>query len=109
MLRGHAMHRKLLMLAAIGAALCQPAAAIEPAPPADAIPGKVAPGADAPKTDLPKTDLSKKNGELSDKLSKSNGVIHPEGGLDPKMQKPTPATGAMQVIPPPDAPGAQPK
>jgi hypothetical protein len=98
------MHRKILMLAAIGAALCQPAAAVEPAPPTNAIPGKVAPDADAPKT-----DLSKKNGELSDKLSKSNGVIHPEGGLDPKMQKPAPAAGAMQVIPPPDAPGAEPK
>jgi hypothetical protein len=85
------MHRKILMLAAIGAALCQPAAAVEPAPPTDAIPGKVAPDADAPKTDL------------------SNGVIHPEGGLDPKMQKPAPAAGAMQVIPPPDGPGAEPK
>jgi hypothetical protein len=98
------MQRKLLVLAAIAAALCRPAAAIETAPPTDAIPEKVAPDADAPKT-----DLSKKNGELSDKLSKSNGVIHPEGGVDPKMQKPAPATGAMPVIPPPDAQGAQPK
>jgi hypothetical protein len=98
------MQRKLLVLAAIAAALCRPAAAIEAAPPTDAIPGKVAPAPDAPNT-----DLSKKSGELSDKLSKSNGVIHPEGGLDPKMQKPAPATGAIQVIPPPDAPGAQPK
>jgi hypothetical protein len=98
------MQRKLLVLAAIGAALCRPAAAIETAPPNDAIPGKVAPGAD-----VPKTDLSTKSGALSDKLSKSNGVIHPESGLDPKMQKPAPATGTMPVIPPPDSPGAQPK
>jgi hypothetical protein len=98
------MHRMLLVLAALGAVLCQPAAAIEPAPPTDAIPGKAAPGADAPKT-----DLSKKNGELSDKLNKSNGVIHPEGAVDPNMQKPAPATGSMPVIPPPDSPGAQPK
>jgi hypothetical protein len=98
------MHRMLLVLAALGAVLCQPAAAIEPAPPTDAIPGKVAPGADAPKT-----DLSKKNGELSDKLNKSNGVIHPEGAVDPAMQKPAPATGSMPVIPPPDSTGAQPK
>jgi hypothetical protein len=98
------MHRNLLVLAAIGAALCQPAAAVEAAPPTDAIPGKVAPGAD-----VPKTDLSKKNGELSDRLSKSNGVIHPEGGVDPKMQKPAPAIGTMPVIPPPDARDAQPK
>jgi hypothetical protein len=83
---------------------CGPASAIESAPPTDAIPGKIAPGPDAPKT-----DLSKQNGELSDKLNKSNGVIRPEDGIDPKMQKPTPATGAMPVIPPPDAPGAQPK
>ena len=98
------MHRKLLVLAALGAAFCQPAAAIEPAPPNDAIPGKVAPGADAPNT-----DLSKKKGELSDKLSKSNGVIHPDGAVDPNMQKPAPATGNMPVIRPPDSPGTQPK
>ena len=98
------MHRKLLVLAAIGAALCRPAAAIEPVPPTDSIPGKVAPAPDAPKT-----DLSKKNGALSDKLSKSNGVIHPDGAVDPNMQKPAPATGTMPVIPPPDSSGAQPK
>ena len=98
------MDRKLLVFAAIGAvAFCGPASAIEPAPATDAIPGKTAPGPDAPKT-----DLSKQNGELSDKLNRSNGVIRPEEGIDPKMQKPAPATGTMAVIPPPGAP-AQPK
>ncbi|WP_158818514.1 hypothetical protein [Methylocapsa sp. S129] len=98
------MHRKLLVLAAIGTALCNAAAAQPAAPSTSAIPEKVAPGADAPNT-----DLSKRGGSLSDKLNNSNGVIHPEGAVDPKMQKPAPATGTMPVIPPPGAPDAQPK
>jgi hypothetical protein len=99
----NAMPRKLLIFAAIGAALCSAAAAQQAASPTDAIPEKVAPGA------VPNTDLSKQGGSLSDKLSNSNGVIHPEGAVDPKMQKPAPATGATPVIPPPVAPGVQPK
>lgn len=106
------MHRKLLAFAALGAVLCHAALAqqVAPAPTApppaapDAIPEKLAPGADAPAT-----DLSKQKGSLSDKLNKSNGVIRPEGAVDPKMEKSAPATGATPVIPPPAAPDVQPK
>jgi hypothetical protein len=99
------MHRKLLVLAALGALLCGPALAqTTPKPGPDAIP-EVAPGADPPNANTPKTDLSKQGGNLSDKLNSSNGVIHPEGSVDPQMQKPAPATGATPVIPPPGAPG----
>lgn len=53
----------------------------------------------------PPTDISKKPGNLSDKLNRSDGVIHPEGDIDPAMRKPAPPTGATPVIPPPGAPG----
>jgi hypothetical protein len=55
--------------------------------------------------EVPPTDLSKKNGDLSDKLNSTSGVIRPEGNIDPGMRKPVPAEGAMPVIPPPGAPG----
>lgn len=73
----------------VGAAYSGPASAQSASPPPDAS----APG-----------DPS---GNLSDKLNKSNGVIRPEGDVDPKMQKAAPATGSMPVIPPPGAPGGQ--
>jgi hypothetical protein len=86
-----AMYRKLLVLATAAAALCHAAMAQ---------PAATSSGAN--------TDLSKKNGDLSDKLNKSNGVIHPDDAVDPKMQRPAPATGEMPVIPPPGAPGGAP-
>ena len=101
------MPRKLLAIAIAGAFVCHAAAAQQaataPGAP-NAIPEKLAPGADAPAT-----DLTKKQGSLSDKLKDSNGVIHPDGAVDPKMQKPAPATGEVPVVPPPSAPGVQPK
>lgn len=60
---------------------------------------------DAPHAPAPPTDISKKPGNLSDKLNRNNGVIHPEGDIDPAMRKPAPPTGATPVIPPPGAPG----
>jgi len=61
----------------------------------------------------PKTDLQDKKGDLSEKLDKSNGVIHPQGAVDPGMDKKAPSVGETPVIPPPGAPGsgttAQPK
>jgi len=101
------MSRTITALVFAGAVLCHAAAAQQtaPAPTApNAIPEKLAPGADAPAT-----DLSGKQGNLSDKLNKSNGVIRPEGAVDPKMQKQAPATGSTRVIAPPTAPDAQPK
>ena len=54
----------------------------------------------------PKTDLQNKKGDLSEKLDKSNGVIHPQGPVDPGMNKKPPATGDSPVITPPGAPGS---
>lgn len=75
----------------VSAACCSQALAQSGAP-------AIAPGAEAPNGDNP-------SGSLSDKLDKSNGVIRPQSGVDPKMQKPAPATGSMPVIAPPGAPG----
>lgn len=64
-------------------------------------------------TEAPKTDLQDKKGDLSEKLDRTNGVIHPQGAVDPGMDKKAPAVGDTPVIPPPGAPGsgttAQPK
>lgn len=60
----------------------------------------------APGTAVPDTDVSRKTGTLSEKLSDTNGVIHPQGSVDPGMQKEAPATGTMPVIPPPGSPGS---
>lgn len=58
-----------------------------------------------PDTVAPKTDVQGA-GTLSDKLNASGGVIHPQGDVDPAMQKPAPATGTMPVIKPPGSPGS---
>jgi hypothetical protein len=94
------MDRNFLIFAVVGIALCHPASGQTSAQPLDKISEKAAPGAAAPNT-----DLSTGGGDLSDKLSHSNGVIHPQGAVDPNMQKAAPATGATPVIPPPGAPG----
>jgi hypothetical protein len=97
------MVAKLVVVAALGAALCHPAFAQSTAQPIDKIPEKT-----APNSDPPKTDLSKQGGNLSDKLNATDGVIHPEGAVDPNMQKPAPSTGSMPVIHPPGSPGGAP-
>ena len=53
----------------------------------------------------PPSDVSRQSGTLSDKLNTTSGVIHPEGSVDPGMQKTPSATGAMPVVPPPGSPG----
>jgi hypothetical protein len=76
-------------------------------------PAPAASSAEQPEAQPPKTDLQDKKGDLSEKLDKSNGVIHPQGAVDPGMDKKAPSVGQMPVIPPPGAPGsgttAQPK
>jgi len=47
------------------------------------------------------------SGDLSNKLSQSNGVICPPD-VDQGMKAPTPNTGKMPVIPPPGSPGGNP-
>ena len=44
-------------------------------------------------------------GNLSDKLARSGGVICPLKNVDPEIRQPTPPGGAMPVIPPPGTPG----
>ena len=56
-------------------------------------------------TSKPQTDVGSKGGTLSDKLSDTGGVIHPQESVDPKMQKQAPAAGNMPVIRPPASSG----
>ena len=58
--------------------------------------------------DKPSTDVGAAGGNLSDKLSGTGGVIHPQEGVDAKMQKPAPSTGTTPVIPPPGSSGGNP-
>ncbi|MCW6511232.1 hypothetical protein [Lichenifustis flavocetrariae] len=51
------------------------------------------------------TDIAKRPGTLSEKLNTTNGVIHPQGDVDPGIHKSAPKTGTMPVIPPPGGPG----
>jgi hypothetical protein len=59
----------------------------------------------------PKTDLDNKKGDLSNKLDENNGVVHPQGSVDPGMEKkPPPTAGDTPVIKPPtDDSNVQPK
>ena len=46
---------------------------------------------------------------LSDRLDRSGGVIHPPGNVDPEIRVPPPATGdKMPVVPAPGSPGGDP-
>jgi hypothetical protein len=47
------------------------------------------------------------SGDLSNKLTQSNGVICPPD-VDKGMKAPAPNTGNMPVIPPPGSPGGNP-
>jgi hypothetical protein len=59
----------------------------------------------APKPDpQPCASSSGSSGDLSNKLSRSNGVICPPD-VDQGMKAPAPNTGKMPVIPPPGSPG----
>jgi hypothetical protein len=72
---------------------------------AHATPNDATPGTEPPAATAPGTDLSQHAGTLSDKLNDANGVIHPEGDVDPKMRKKAPSVGTMPVIQPPGSPG----
>jgi hypothetical protein len=47
-------------------------------------------------------------GNLSDKLSRSGGVICPPPGADQEIVTPPPGSGRTPVIPPPGSPGGDP-
>ena len=71
-----------------------------PTAPLDSAPGKGAPGGNPPAQNL------------SEKLNRSNGVIHPKE-VDPGIEKPAPRARDPNVLPPPGtsggAPAPQPK
>jgi hypothetical protein len=50
-----------------------------------------------------------KSDQLSDKLAQSKGVICPPSGIDREMQVTPPGGGELKVIPPPGAPGGDPR
>jgi hypothetical protein len=60
------------------------------------------PPSDGSKTPSAPTDISKQRGALSDKLDRNQGVIHPEAGVDPGMDKQPPQSGSTPVVRPPD-------
>ena len=68
----------------------------------------LAPAARCEEQAAPSSDVSRQDGSLSTKLNATSGVIHPEGSVDPGMQKAPPATGKTPVVPPPGTPGGQP-
>jgi hypothetical protein len=51
------------------------------------------------------SDQDDAQGNLSDKLARSGGVICPPKNVDPEIKQQTPPGGAMPVIPPPGTPG----
>ena len=56
----------------------------------------------------PAAPLNSAPGEnLSEKLNRSNGVIHPKE-VDPTIEKPAPKTGDPNVVPPPGTSGGAP-
>ena len=65
--------------------------------PTDSVPGQTAPGANptAPAQNL------------SEKLNRSNGVIHPKE-VDPAIEKPAPEARDPNVVPPPGTSGGTP-
>jgi hypothetical protein len=65
-----------------------------------------APGKPEP---TPAAPLNSAPGEnLSEKLNRSNGVIHPKE-VDPTIEKPVPKTGDPNVVPPPGTSGGAPE
>ena len=97
------MRKPLSPFVAVGIAACLTSSLARVQTPApgstDAIPET------SPADAAPATDVSRGAGSLSDKLSSTDGVIHPEGSVDPGIQKPAPSTGSMPVIRPPGSTG----
>lgn len=98
-----------LPLAFAETALAQAASPPQPPPapgdPLRTIPEKMEPNSSSENDQRPVAPKAPP-GSLSDKLGKSEGVIQPPSGVDPKMHVPPPAgsQGKMPVIPPPGSP-----
>lgn len=103
----------LVRLAALSAAFLLPAIAAAQAPPVTTPP--IAPKTEQldPKACAPSDTQStvgqsgdlqmKSNGNLSDKLARSDGVICPPGRVDPEIRAPIPPGSTMMPIIPPGA------
>jgi len=85
---------------------CEQVSAQSPmaARPADCAPHPIAPGA----RDNASPGKGRAGEPLADKLARSDGVVCPPTGIDPDIRAPTPETGTMRVIPPPDSAGGDP-
>jgi hypothetical protein len=94
----------LATILALGGGIAWAADSTAPRP-APAVPQ--APGPGAGSSDPAPSGTSEDPSSLSDKLSRSGGVIQPPATVDPAMKQPTPPTGpqSMPVIPPPGTPG----
>jgi hypothetical protein len=113
-----AVNTQIVRLAALLVAFLLPAMAAAQAPPSTTPP--IAPKTEQldPKACAPSDTQStvgqsgdlqmKRNGNLSDKLARSDGVICPPARVDSEIRAPTPPGGAMPVIPPPGSPGGDP-
>jgi hypothetical protein len=83
-------------------AVACPVAAFAAEPIPNASPGQNAPS---------QFDSQARKGDqnLSDRLDRSGGVIHPPGNVDPEIHVAPPATGdKMPVVPAPGSPGGDP-
>lgn len=100
--------RQFLLRNLLKVLACMPLAAIVPTGLHAELPQE------APKTapqDPHATASDKRPGEtLSERLDRSNGVIHPPAGTDPgiAVPAPDPNPGSTPVIPPPGSPGGNP-
>ena len=113
-----AVKTRIVSLALFSAVVMGPAIAVAQAPPAPTPPiapkteqldSKACAGSDTHATvgqgDMGGDMQMEKNGNLSEKLARSDGVICPPAHVDSEIRAPTPPGGAMPVIPPPGSPG----
>jgi hypothetical protein len=79
----------------------------EPGAMAQVDPSTRSQGTKDPGKNQPSTTGAASNGNLSDKLARSNGVLCPPN-VDSGMSAPPPGGGKTPVIPPPGSPGGNP-
>ena len=104
-----ALSAAAVLAPAIAAAQAPPAATAPIAPKTEQLDPKACAPSDTQATVGQSGDLQmKSNGNLSDRLARSDGVICPPGRVDPEIRAPTPPGGAMPVVPPPGSPGGDP-
>lgn len=109
------MNNRIVRLAAFSIAVLLQGMAVAQAPPKPNTPiapkteqldPKACAGSDTHATVGQGGDMQmRQNGNLSDKLARSDGVICPPSQVDPEIRAPTPPGGAMPVIPPAGSPG----